>query len=221
MLIPLVFLLPHNPHCMVSLKVDTETQQINYTALTPISQGCAVSYDFDTLNNAPLLLVRGEVLSNNPYDTLTVEIEPAEDSSLKQKQKIMELLELSLEHRILGGLVYHEWQFPAEFFHTVRIILLDKKEAARYCHDVREKIKNGAEPHSLIRQVISAENEKSMCEHLKGIFSEMLSYISPSLEENIQRLNSQNLSTRTRLATLYKVGQQQILVKCLSRLETM
>ena len=206
--------------------VDKETDRfILKTTDKKISKGdeLCLKYNSD-LANWQLLLYYGFAIENNPCDSIFLELKIDPEDSYEMEMKKMLLLNLStlklfslhlylrpiscnlgedlcLDHEL--QITENEPIISENLLGTLRLIVMTEEELEQY------KISN---IDDLLSSIVSVDNERRVLNKLSGLLNELKETpFTATLEENLNRLQSDQLNDDERYSLIYLIGQKQII----------
>jgi histone-lysine N-methyltransferase SETD3 len=175
------------------------------------------------LVNWQLLLYYGFAIENNPFDSILIELKINENDTYEMEMKKMLLLNLSkskIFYRIisniflvfLGDDLHLEYELKIienepiineNLLATLRLIVMSNEELEQY---------NISNLNELLTSIVNIDNERRVLNKLLVLLNDLkeVSYTT-TLEENLNRFQSNQLNDDERYSLIYLIGQKKII----------
>ncbi|CAF3390538.1 unnamed protein product [Rotaria sp. Silwood1] len=157
------------------------------------------------LANWQLLLYYGFAIENNPCDSVLLELKMDSNDTYEMEMKKMLLLNLNedlcVEHEL--KIIENEPIISENLLGTLRLIVMSNEELEQF---------NISNLNELLLSMVSVDNERRVLNKLSVSLNELkdISYTT-TLEENLNRFQSNELNDDERYSLIYLIGQKQIL----------
>jgi hypothetical protein len=177
------------------------------------------------LANWQLLLYYGFAIENNPFDSILIELKTDPDDSYEMEMKKILLINLSIKnifYSIISNIyifvfctdedlcLEHELKITENesiisenLLATLRLIVMTNEELEQY---------NISNLNQLLSSIVNVDNERQVLNKILVILNELkeVSYTT-TLEENLNRFQSNQLNDDERYSLIYLIGQKQII----------
>ncbi|CAF3549000.1 unnamed protein product [Rotaria sordida] len=157
------------------------------------------------LANWQLLLYYGFTIENNPLDSILLELKMDSNDTYEMEMKKILLLNLSedlcLEHEL--KITENEPIISENLLATLRLIVMSNEELEQF---------NISNLNQLLSSMVSVDNERRVLNKLLIFLNELKDVpYTTTLEENLNRFQSNQLNDDERYSLIYLIGQKQIL----------
>ncbi|CAF0730316.1 unnamed protein product [Adineta steineri] len=157
------------------------------------------------LANWQLLLYYGFAIENNPFDSILLEIKMDPNDTYEMEMKKMLLLNLSedlfLDHEL--KISENEPIISENLLATLRLIVMTNEELEQY---------NLSNLDELLSSIVNIDNEQRALNKLLEILNDIKEVqFTTTLEESLNRFQSNQLDDDERYSLIYLIGQKQII----------
>ncbi|CAF0791270.1 unnamed protein product [Adineta ricciae] len=190
--------------------IDKQTDRFVLTTTEKkIVQGEELCIRYNELANWQLLLYYGFAIENNAFDSvfLQLKIDPDEPYEMEMKKTLLLNLDddLFLDHEL--QITEDQPIITDNLLATLRLLVMTDEELRHYT------ISNIGE---LVSSIVNVDNERRVLHKLLEILNEFKeATFTTTLEENLQRYQSTDLTDDERFSLIYLIGQKQILENAL------